>query len=78
MRYNVGMNDLFDQEPEETVAVAGPLPARMRPRTLEEIVGQEHLLAPGRLLRRVIESDRFTNLIFYGPPRIVGLSARVA
>ena len=68
MRYNVGMNDLFDQEPEETVAVAGPLPARMRPRTLEEIVGQEHLLAPGRLLRRVIESDRFTNLIFYGPP----------
>jgi putative ATPase len=40
----------------------------MRPRSLEEIVGQDHILAPGRLLRRVIESDRFTNLIFYGPP----------
>ncbi len=66
--------DLFhSEEPEEdnetgAVEALGPLPARMRPRTLEEIVGQEHLLAPGRLLRRVIESDRFTNLIFYGPP----------
>ena len=68
------MDDLFDREDEgEDQAPAdpaklGPLPARMRPRSLEEIVGQEHLLAPGRLLRRVIESDRFTNLIFYGPP----------
>ena len=67
-------DDLFS-EPEEEVTEAtaapaqlGPLPARMRPRTLEEIVGQDHILAPGRLLRRVIESDRFTNLIFYGPP----------
>ncbi len=70
------MDDLFElaeereEEPEARIDPArlGPLPARMRPRTLEEIVGQEHLLAPGRLLRRVIESDRFTNLIFYGPP----------
>ena len=63
---------LFD-EPErgEALAPGGqrpPLPARMRPQTLDEIVGQRHILAPGKLLRRIIEADRFTNLIFYGPP----------
>jgi putative ATPase len=47
---------------------AEPLAARMRPRTLEEVAGQSHILAPGKLLRRAIESDRFTSLIFYGPP----------
>lgn len=74
MLYYRFMEDLFHQD--ETMEddsslgpqAIGPLPARMRPRCLEEIVGQDHLLAPGRLLRRVIESDRFTNLIFYGPP----------
>ena len=45
-----------------------PLAARMRPRTIEEIVGQDHILGPGKLLRRVIEADRLTNVIFYGPP----------
>ncbi|MFL5659122.1 MAG: replication-associated recombination protein A [Ktedonobacteraceae bacterium] len=45
-----------------------PLAARMRPRTLDEIVGQEHLLGPGRLLRRNIEGDRITSMIFWGPP----------
>ena len=45
-----------------------PLAARMRPRTLDEVAGQKHLLAPGKLLRRAIETDRFTSLIFYGPP----------
>ena len=40
----------------------------MRPTTLDEVVGQEHILGPGRLLRRVIEADRLTNVIFYGPP----------
>jgi len=45
-----------------------PLAARMRPRTLDELAGQQHILAPGKLLRRAIESDRFTSLIFYGPP----------
>ncbi len=49
-------------------AKAQPLPSRMRPESLEEIVGQDHILAQGKLLRRIIESDRFTNLIFYGPP----------
>ena len=47
---------------------AEPLAARMRPRTLDEVGGQAHILAPGKLLRRAIESDRFTSLIFYGPP----------
>ena len=45
-----------------------PLAARMRPRTIEEVVGQDHILGPGKLLRRVIEADRLTNVIFYGPP----------
>ncbi|HRR34030.1 MAG TPA: replication-associated recombination protein A [Kiritimatiellia bacterium] len=45
-----------------------PLAARMRPATLEEVLGQDHILGPGKLLRRVIEADRLTNLIFYGPP----------
>lgn len=45
-----------------------PLAARMRPRTLAEVAGQKHLLAEGKLLRRAIETDRFTSLIFYGPP----------
>jgi putative ATPase len=49
-------------------APAEPLASRMRPRTLDEIAGQQHILAPGKLLRRAIESDRFTSLIFYGPP----------
>ena len=45
-----------------------PLAARMRPRTLADVVGQEHILGRGKLLRRVIEADRLTNVIFYGPP----------
>jgi len=45
-----------------------PLAARMRPRNLDEYVGQEHILAPGRLLRRAIEADQVSSLIFYGPP----------
>src|ERR1041385_7406284 len=40
----------------------------MRPRNLEEYVGQTHILAPGQLLRRAIEADRFQSLIFFGPP----------
>lgn len=47
---------------------AMPLAARMRPRALDEVAGQKHLLASGKLLRRAIETDRFTSLIFYGPP----------
>ncbi len=45
-----------------------PLAARMRPRTLAEFIGQEHILGPGRLLRRAIEADRISSLLLYGPP----------
>jgi len=47
---------------------AAPLAARLRPRSLEEYVGQQHILAPGQLLRRAIEADRVQSVIFYGPP----------
>lgn len=47
---------------------SAPLAARMRPRNLEEYVGQSHILGPGQLLRRAIEADRIQSLIFYGPP----------
>lgn len=57
--------------PSETEkAQLAPLAARMRPETLEEVAGQKHLLAPGKLLRRAIETDRFSSLIFYGPPGV--------
>ncbi len=45
-----------------------PLAARMRPRALDEFVGQSHLLGPDQLLRRAIEADRIQSLILYGPP----------
>ncbi len=62
------MTDLFDQAADEFKEENAPLADRMRPRTLDEFVGQEHILAPGKLLRRAIEADRVTSLIFYGPP----------
>ena len=49
-------------------AVRPPLAARMRPETLEDIAGQDHILGPGKLLRRVIEADRLSSVLFYGPP----------
>ncbi len=45
-----------------------PLAERMRPRTLDEVYGQEHLIGPGKLLRRAIQADQLTSSIFYGPP----------
>lgn len=60
------MSDLFDHQPR--LKESTPLADRMRPRTLDEFVGQEHILGPGRLLRRAIETDRLTSLILYGPP----------
>ena len=63
------MQDLFEEAQQiETVNTAAPLATRMRPRSLEEFVGQEHILAPGKLLRRAIEADRLPSIIFYGPP----------
>ena len=51
-------------------AGASPLAARMRPQTLDEFVGQKHLLGPGKVLRRLIESDRVSSMIFWGPPGV--------
>ena len=60
--------DLFTKSLQERVAREAPLAARMRPRTLDEFVGQEHIVGPGRLLRRAIQADQLSSLIFYGPP----------
>jgi putative ATPase len=61
--------DLFEQNETSAVdVVKQPLAARMRPHTLEEIVGQEHILGHGKLLRRAIEADRLGSVILYGPP----------
>ncbi|OHD73384.1 MAG: AAA family ATPase [Spirochaetes bacterium RBG_13_68_11] len=59
--------DLFGQETSAS-GRGQPLAARMRPRTVEEFVGQDHILGPGRLLRRAIQADQLSSLIFYGPP----------
>ncbi|MCH3950594.1 MAG: replication-associated recombination protein A [Acidaminococcus sp.] len=55
---------LFENHAEE------PLAERLRPRTLDEFVGQDHLLGPGKLLRRLIEADRISSMIFWGPPGV--------
>jgi putative ATPase len=60
--------DLFDHARQEQIASEAPLAARMRPRTLDEFAGQEHIVGPGRLLRRAIQADQLSSLIFYGPP----------
>jgi len=63
------VQDLFEEAQEiETANTAAPLATRMRPRSLEEFVGQEHILGPGKLLRRAIEADRLPSVILYGPP----------
>ena len=59
---------LLDQLEQENARKNAPLAERMRARTLDEFYGQEHLLGPGRLLRRAVEADRLTSSIFYGPP----------
>ena len=62
------MADLFAASRAANIARAAPLAARMRPRRLADYVGQEALVGPGRLLRRLIESDRLGSIILYGPP----------
>ncbi|UCD28808.1 MAG: replication-associated recombination protein A [Planctomycetota bacterium] len=60
--------DLFSKQREAAFNRVQPLPVRMRPRTLEELVGQEHFVGKGKLLRRMLTADRLTSAIFYGPP----------
>jgi putative ATPase len=60
--------DLFEYSRKDRMEKEAPLAVRMRPRTLDEYVGQEHVVGPGRLLRRAIEADRLGSIILWGPP----------
>jgi putative ATPase len=60
--------NLFAESRKKNLDRVAPLAVRMRPRSLEEFVGQEHFLGPGKLLRRMLEADRLISVIFYGPP----------
>ncbi len=60
--------DLFEQQADERLAKAAPLADRVRPRTLDDFVGQEHLVGPDGVLRRMIEADEHHSLILWGPP----------
>jgi len=62
------VSDLFSAERERKLSEAEPLAYRLRPRTLDEFVGQEHFIGPGKLLRRMLQADRLASVIFYGPP----------
>jgi putative ATPase len=62
------MSDLFSDAAEQRLPEVAPLALRMRPTTLEEFVGQEHVLGEGSALRAAIEEDRVRSAIFYGPP----------
>ena len=60
--------DLFEEGRRSQIEREQPLAARLRPESLDEFVGQDHILGPGRLLRRAIQADQLSSLIFYGPP----------
>ena len=61
-------DDLFAAAAEDRIAQRAPLAARLRPRSLDDVVGQRHLLGEGKPLRRLIEADRLTSIILWGPP----------
>ena len=63
-----GVSDLFSAAAEERLRAQAPLAARLRPRTLDDVVGQTHLVGEGKALRRLVEHDRLTSAIFWGPP----------
>ena len=60
--------DLFEYMRTNTLQKESPLASRLRPRTIEEVVGQEHILGKDKLLYRAIKADKLQSLIFYGPP----------
>ncbi|MFN3337204.1 MAG: AAA family ATPase, partial [Thermomicrobium sp.] len=62
------MESLFEAHRREQLRQVAPLAERMRPRSLDEFVGQEHLVGPGSVLRTMIEQDRLVSLILWGPP----------
>jgi putative ATPase len=61
---------LFEAQERANLQSGAPLAARMRPRTIDEFVGQKHFLGPGKLLTRMLQADRLTSLIFHGPPGV--------
>ncbi|MCE9620725.1 MAG: replication-associated recombination protein A [Actinomycetia bacterium] len=63
-----GVPDLFSAAAENLLRSQAPLAARLRPRTLDDVVGQTHLVGEGKPLRRLVEQDRLTSAIFWGPP----------
>ena len=60
--------DLFDYMREQNKETSGPLASRMRPTTLDEVVGQQHIVGKDKLLYRAIKADKLSSIIFYGPP----------
>jgi len=62
------MADLWADQRDKLLKTAEPLAVRMRPRSLDDFLGQQHFLGPGKLLRRMLEADRLTSVIFHGPP----------
>src|SRR5690606_13009637 len=62
------VSDLFSAAAAERLRASSPLAARLRPRTIDDVVGQDHLVGPGRPLRRLVEADRLTSAILWGPP----------
>lgn len=67
MQEDTGNKTLFSQTEQVNIESAAPLAVRMRPRTLDEFAGQSHFVGPDKLLRRMLEADKLTSLIFYGP-----------
>lgn len=61
---------LFDTSSQEEFDMSAPLASRLRPQLIEEYVGQEHLLGPGKLLRQILEKDQISSMIFWGPPGV--------
>ena len=77
MRYNMGLmfenkgrQTLFSRSEKANIEAAAPLAVRIRPRNLDEFLGQRHFLGPDKLLTRMLEADNLTSLIFYGPPGV--------
>ncbi len=70
MRQNKGNETLFSRAEQANIASAAPLAVRMRPRNLDEFAGQGHFIGPEKLLSRMLEADKLSSLIFYGPPGV--------
>ena len=70
MRDEKSGRTLFSRSERANIASAAPLAVRMRPRNLDEFLGQRHFLGPDKLLTRMLEADRLSSLIFYGPPGV--------